>query len=236
MKKFRIFICLMVSFIVFSGCVSKGNNLYMSMPRFKREKLLVEDLEYFKDFVLNYQADSFRNISKEEFILKVDKLKSNIKNLDNDEFVVELMKITKFFNDSHSCIQPTYRAIFPFELETLYGNFYITSVNGEYFEYYLYRIKSINGVDISKIVELLKEIVPADNEYGVMNRMSLYLLDLNILKGVGVIDKIGETEFVLEKNGVKKTIKVKPVENKNLEVVETDELGNFNVTEFSKKS
>ena len=127
--------------------------------REKIGKLETKNLLHFESVMLEKHQKEYRYITDEDFKNRIKELKSNIDNISDSEFVVEIQRIMSYFKEGHLSFLNPSQAILPFYLKTFDDGTYIIGIEKEYEEYNFSKVKSINGIKIKDIREKAKKII-----------------------------------------------------------------------------
>lgn len=220
MKKSLKNICFLCFFLLFlTSCTQLNENEFIFFKRENkdvRNKKLIEDLEYFEKIMLQKYQKEYRHITDVEFKNKLNELRSNIDNISDSEFLVEVQRIMSCFKEGHLSFLKPSQAILPFNLQTFEDGTYIVGTEKEYTDYNFTRIVSINGIKIDDIRTKMKEIVSGDNKYNVDYWVDDYITDLDYLVGLNIISNVNKVDVLLEKDKKIININFKPKINRGV--------------------
>lgn len=174
----------------------------------ERARRLREDLDYYRDALLEFPSN-FNNLSKEDFVEKVDDLKSKVENLTDLEFLIELKKLTALFKEVHIHITKDSKRAYADMQKIIIGD--DIHINSKYLdEDFKYgKLLKINETDVETIKKKFRKITSADNYSSFLAYMKLN--DLDILRGLGIVNNIDDVNVTVEKNGKEKTFLIKPI-------------------------
>lgn len=221
LHKFLIYSFVFILFINFTACKNMSKNTKGEFFLFKdkvtsekeniskeeRNKRLVEDLDYFKEALLEFPSN-FNNFSEEDFVEKIDELKSNLHKLNDLEFLIELQKITSMFKEGHIYINKNPKRVYLQMEKILIGNDIHIDSSFVDDEFKYGKLIKINETDVESIKKKFRKITSADNYSNFL--FSVNITDLDLLKGLGIVDNIEDVYITLEKNGKEKKFLIKP--------------------------
>ena len=122
------------------------------------------------------------------------------------------MRLTRRIGDGHTSVplwqQETRQ--FPFEIKILQGRAYVTAVSPEHKELLGAELLSINGEHVAAVISAVSTLVPfSENSYSNAVRTGQYLLNAQVLMGLGVI--AGGTAVTLSFQADKQKVYVQSV-------------------------
>lgn len=178
----------------------------------ERNNKLIEDLDYLKEAFLEFPSN-FNNLRVEDFKEKIEELKINLINLSDLEFFIELQKILTMLREGHiSLLKNQSRMYLQLETILIGDDIHIKSSHiDDDFQYG--KLLKINEVDIFNIKRKYRSIVPSDNYSGFI--AGINIKDIDLLKGLNIIDNTNKVDITLEKNGNIKTFTLKPFVSDN---------------------
>jgi hypothetical protein len=156
--------------------------------------LLIERLEAI-------HPDPYHAISEADFQAAADRLAERGPRLDDDEVLVELMRLTALFGerDGHAGVFPLDPShdrtlhLYPIRVYEFSDGFFVVDAIGRP-ELVGSRLSSIGGRPIADLVATVRPLVPRDNELSRKARVAQYLVVHEVLRGLGV----SSAEFELD--------------------------------------
>lgn len=225
---FRIFTAIML-FIA----VSSVSSQHVSGNRTSQNKIFeekwAEDINYLVKEMPKIHIDPYNHTSKENFELFAEVLKSKLKNMNDNEALCQAAKLTAMIGDGHTALNifnfhnsnnnTAYRFhIFPVMMYQFSDGMFITGSAPQYNELKGCRVIKINGKAIEDVIELVKPIVPCDNEYSQKFNLPYYMVIAEFLNGLGVITNPNEMELtVINNSGAEVTTKMDAIEMSNMQ-------------------
>ncbi|HEY7772922.1 MAG TPA: hypothetical protein VIC26_07060, partial [Marinagarivorans sp.] len=149
-----------------------------------------QDLDFYRTELHKKHIDLFHKIDKVDFDDYLKKLKSSLPVLTEEQVWVELMRLTQRVGDGHTSMplwqQETQNL--PFEVAFFQGKVHVTAAPKEYEALLGSELLTINGELVSTVAKAVSELVPfRENAYSSTVRTAQYLLNAQVLIGLGVI-------------------------------------------------
>ncbi len=149
-----------------------------------------KDLQFYRAELENNHIDLFHQLDKEAMDSYLGKLSASLVVLTQEQIWVELMRLTQRIGDGHTSMPLWQQATeqFPFEIKILQGRAYVTAVTPEHKDLLGSELLSINGESIAAVIKVVSKLVPfSENRYSNAVRTGQYLLNAQVLIGLGVI-------------------------------------------------
>lgn len=178
----------------------------------ERNRLLIEDIRFFKQELPKVHKNMFSKISKDEFNQLTDQLIGKVDQLNNKQVFVELNKIIASVGDAHTSINYWDGYSYPLRFWIFDGNVYIINADKGLEEMMYSQVLGINGVAIDSVIEQLTSLISHENESWVMTMLPQYLQSPVYLYGLGVVPNENEAVFTVKKEGVEKEFTVTSLE------------------------
>jgi hypothetical protein len=160
--------------------------------------------------------DLFHDLDREEFRGAVEELADDASGLSRDELVVGLMRLAALpgERDGHTAVYPFDRHprplhVFPIRLYHLAGGLHALAALGAE-EVVGRRLNAIGGRPVDEVVELVRPLVPHDNESSLRWLLPEYVTTAEVLRGLGVAGD-GPVEFAFE-GGVEAELEAEPAD------------------------
>jgi hypothetical protein len=159
-------------------------------------ELLVRELE-------RIHPNPYHSISRAELRAAADALAARLPELDDDEFLVELMRLVARLGEreGHTGVNYLARAhLYPFFLYAFDEGFHVVAarrglpVVGA-------RLTAIGGRPVEQVVELVRPIMTRDNETNLKAVYSFTLVTAEILHGLGVTPTRQRATFTFQRTG-----------------------------------
>ena len=186
---------LAVLLLLVTGCAGDDKPAAPS-PAERDVRLLARELQ-------TQHPDLFHDLDREEFRGAVEELAAAASELSRDELVVGLMRLAALpgERDGHTAIypfdlHPRPLHVFPLRLYHLGGGLHALAAVGAD-EVVGKRLTSIDGRPVDEVVELVRPLVPHDNESSLRWLLPEYVTTAEVLRGLGVAGD-GPVEFAFE--------------------------------------
>ena len=189
------------------GTVLKNDNTNK-----ERNRLLTEDIQYFKKELPRRHKNLFSIITKEEFNSRTDQLIDQVDKLGNKQVFVELNKIIACVGDAHTSINYWDGYSYPLQFYVLDGKVYVVNAGKDYKDMLFSQVLKINGVAIDEVLEQLKSLISHENESWVSAMLPNYLQSPVYMFGLGILQNETETAFTVQKDGKDQEITVSTLE------------------------
>lgn len=211
MKKIiNINICFILAFLIFltTGCETQ----YLGGDRNSKWK---KDLEYLQEALPNKHVNLFFKIDKEQFDKGIDDLKASVGNLNDDEIIDGIYKITGSVGDGHTKVIRDFTKRYPIIFYYLKDGVYVINGSDEYKQALYCKLIKINGQDMESIENKLSPLIAQENEPTIKKILPNYLSRPEILHGVKIIEDINsEATFTFEnRDGKIFDLKVKSLDS-----------------------
>ena len=158
------------------------------------------DLEYLAKELPKNHINLYFKLSEKEFKNEINTLNKNVPKLNDDQIMVELMKIVSSIGDEHTMIGYSTNDIFPVKFYWFEDGIYVIDTIAEYSEINQCKLSKINGIDIKKILEDVNNLIPHSNEQWVKHRMPYIIMSPTVLHGMGIIDGADKVTYTLINN------------------------------------
>ncbi len=167
----------------------------------ERNRLLTEDITFFKKELPERHKNLFSIITKEEFGTMTDQLIDKVDQLSNNEVFIELNKIIASIGDAHTSINYWDGYSYPLQFYILDGKVYVVNADKDLEEMVFSQVLKINGVDIDHVIEQLRALISHENESWVLAILPNYLQAPVYMYGLGILQDETETVFTVQKDG-----------------------------------
>ncbi len=167
----------------------------------ERNRLLTEDIQYFKEELPKRHKNLFSKISKEEFDDQTEQLLKQVDQLGNKQVFVELNKIVAAVGDAHTSINYWDGYSFPLQFWCSEDNIYVVNADIGLKEMMYSRVLKVDGVPIDEVLDQLTTLISYENESWLLAMLPNYLRLPVYLNGLGIIPKETEAVFTVEKSG-----------------------------------
>jgi hypothetical protein len=170
------------------------------------------DLDAYLHKLESGHANLYHSISREKFVNEINKLKSRLRELNRNNVILELTRITNLIDDGHTkLIWPNDEfLLYPFEFMAVDSKYRVARTSEQYKDLTGSELVAINGFNIEELFDLLGPYAGGvDNEQSLNNSIRTMLVVPEILMGVGICPGIHDVIYTFkDSNG--KTLKIKP--------------------------
>jgi len=162
-----------------------------------------EDIDFMVDFLNKTHPNPYLYISKDEFNNKIIQLKKEISNLNDDEVIVELLKIITSVRDGHTMLhgKSLTDKWFPIRIQRFPDGYFITSISSEYPDFIGSEVIKIGKYPVAEVFKKLKGVAPKENEYSQDYYTPIYLTMNTILSGLHIISSPDSLNLTLLQKG-----------------------------------
>lgn len=177
----------------------------------ERNRLLKEDIEFFKNELPKRHKNPFSIITKEEFEERVSTLEQNVDKMDNYQVFSELGKIIASIKDAHTMTNYVDGKKYPLDFYVINDDMYILNADKSLTDMMYSKIISVDGISIDIIKDELKQQIAYENESWLKLLLGNYFIP-SYIYGAGIEKNAASHNFRVEKDGELKEFEV-PVLN-----------------------
>ncbi|KUK67303.1 MAG: hypothetical protein XD87_0214 [candidate division WS6 bacterium 36_33] len=180
------------------------------MKIFNKKQLSV-DLDYFSTQLIKMHPNPFKYIKKGEFLSYLEELKTSSEEVGLEEVGIRLMKLLARLKDGHTELGASDNVLgtlnYPFKFKYVNNEYYVVSASEEYKQYLGFELLNINDKSISEIENLLRVIIPIENETSLRYYLPTKLVEPKLLNYFGIVNG-NDVKFVFQKGKEKITVEV----------------------------
>lgn len=174
-----------------------------------------EDVRFYARELPARHKNLFFHLSKEEFERDVRLLEKDVERLTDDEIKLRLMTLTARINDGHTLFyweKLEDITVFPIRLRQFPEGFYAVETAPAYKEILGKRLVKMGDVKIDEAARRVRRVFAAENDFGVKNSLSQYLVIPFILKANRITNNTAQAVYTFaDANGEKSRANVEPV-------------------------
>ncbi|WP_422104490.1 hypothetical protein [Winogradskyella sp.] len=163
------------------------------------------DVKFLQETIHRDYAFLFKKVTQKDFDAAVDTFYKTIPELQEHQIRVGLSRLVSMFQYGHTQIPYSYvskAGIFPINLYQFNDGLYIEGVHKAHEAVLGAKVVSIGETPIAKALELIRPVVPVENDQYFKAYGLRFLLSPEVLHAQGVIPKLSETViWTLEKEG-----------------------------------
>lgn len=192
--------------------VDRGIILKNDNTNKERNRLLAEDILFFKKELPKQHKNLFSIITKEEFNTRTDQLIEKVDQLTNKQVFTELNKIVASVGDAHTSINYWDGYSYPLQFYILDGKVYVVNTGKEFEDMMFSQVIKVNSVDIDEVMEQLRTLISHENESWVLAMLPNYLQAPVYMYGLGILENEDETVFTVQRDGKEQDFTVPTLE------------------------
>jgi tetratricopeptide (TPR) repeat protein len=159
----------------------------------------------------------FASLSREQFEQAVKRLNERIPTLNPQQIFVEMQRIVAQAKDGHT--QIARRDLqggfiprrYPLTLFLYRDGLFVQSAAPEYARAVGGRVVKIGNATAEQALRAVREVISADNEMNLKQRLVRWLMMADTLYGLGLIEDMEKARFVVEQKGEQIAVDLKPV-------------------------
>ena len=176
---------------IFCGCGTQ----YLGGNRVERWK---KDLNYLQEALPNKHVNLFFKLSEDDFNNKIEELKIDLNNLNDEEIENKVYEIVASIGDAHTKLYKQYDYRFPLNFWYFGEDLYLINTTEEYNNALYCKVEAIDGYDIRKVEEKLKKLIVQANKSNIKKTLPALLSRPDILKGAGIINNEDSVIFTFK--------------------------------------
>ncbi len=186
-----------------------------------------EDLRYMAEEMPKQHRNLFHTLTREQFEGAVKRLHERIPSLSRHQIIVEMARIVAMVGDGHTNIAPTrdpkigFRA-YPIKLYFFKDGLYIRAATREYVSIVGARVTDIGNASVEQAYNAVRELIGRDNEMDAKFFAPFLLTMPEVLHALGLIDDMESAKFIIEDEGQRKVVNLKPLGSAEMMPPDTD--------------
>lgn len=207
------FILISVAVVGLFGC-QKSNNA----PKKMTPKLWLQDIDYLIKNLEKRHIKPYHSISKQKVTQQINQLKQRLASLNSEEVYIELAKIVRSLDDSHTGIfaNSSFYSSYPLRFFMFENNeLRVTETSTKHKEILGAKLLAINNMPVKEAMNRVKTIAQnVDNPYSQKARTARYIRYAKFLKNLKITQNNQTASFrFLLANGQTKNVQLKAVAN-----------------------
>jgi hypothetical protein len=182
----------------------------------KEAEVWGKDIDIYAGKISEFHIDPFHSLPKENFYNKITSIKKSLPEKNEEEVMVELMRLTHSINDGHTSFPVWGRTLntLPFSVRIFNNEAYIVKTTAQYKSLLGARLISVNQVSSETIMKSVKDITPfTENPYSSAVRVAEYMTKAEVLVGLGFLANVETTPVEFEIGGKRKVLQLEPAKN-----------------------
>lgn len=172
------------------------------MPAATRDGRWQQDVEYLGSQLPYLHVDPFFKVSEMDFQRSVTDLANRVPNLNDEQIIVEMMRIVASIGDGHTRTYPGSKPVnfssLPLEMRWLEDGLIVIAAGPEYAQAVGTKVVQIGGHPVEEVYEAVKPLIPADNDMQYMSESPMLMSMPAILYGLDLIQQKDSVTFGFE--------------------------------------
>ncbi|REE79722.1 hypothetical protein BX611_2617 [Lutibacter oceani] len=182
-----------------------------------REETWVKDISYLENRINELHYSPYHAISKTELSKAILNLKTKIASLNDEQIIVELMKIVGSLGNGHNLIIPTSPnkdalKKLPVQFYQFSDGIFIVDAEIGFEKWIGYEVESIENTNAEEALQKTNAINARDNDMQTLWLGPYYLGLPDVLKGLGIVENANQVAITLkDRSGKSQKIIMNPV-------------------------
>lgn len=160
-----------------------------------------EDIDSYRQQLEEKHINLYHRVSREEFAAELSGLKESLPELNDQQLLVEMMRVSRLVGDGHTQFAwwEAYHDMFPFRFLNIDGEFRLVAAGADHRHLLGRKLLAIGGTPIEEIVLRLSPVVQGvENAHSLKVRLSGQINVAQILYGLGITEEIDLAEYTFE--------------------------------------
>ena len=163
-----------------------------------RIKKWQEDIDYLASELPQRHKNLFFQLSESDFKQKIQKLKNELSDINDEEIIWRLFQIVASIGDGHTTLYYKTKIAFPYSLYWFKEGIYVINTVPEYKHILNCRLVQIDFIPVEKVVEALKLGISHENQAQIKKSAPYYLAMAEHLYGAHLIEEKDKAVFTFE--------------------------------------
>jgi len=188
-----------------------------NQTKITREDIWAKDISYLEKRINELHYSPNHSISKTELSKKFKNLKTKIATLNDEQIVVELMKIVGSLGNGHNLIIPTSPnkgalKKLPVQFYQFNDGLFIVDAEIGFEQWIGYEVESIENTTVKEALQKTNKVNAKDNDMQKLWLGPYYLGLPDVLKGLGIVENANQVTITLkDRNGKSQKVIMNPV-------------------------
>jgi hypothetical protein len=168
------------------------------------ENRWVKDLDFLAEELPKRHKNLFFSISPQEFLSRIEELRTDIPDLEDYEIVVRMMSLVASIGDSHTKLGAEYSGLLsrlPVRAEWFSDGLYIKETISGYEDILGRRILTIEDTSAEDLRDAVSKVIPHENSAQIDRRSPLYMIIPEILVSLGLAESLEIVRLGIESLG-----------------------------------
>jgi len=185
------------------------------LPASTRDGRWRQDVEYLGSQLPYLHVNPYFKVSETDFHQSVTDLLNKVPNLNDEQIIVEMMRIVASIGDGHTRTYPDAKPVnfssLPLELRWLEDGLIVIAAGSEYEQAVGTKVVRVGDHPIDEVYASVKPLIPADNEMEYLNDSPILMSMPAILYGLDLIPEKDSATFGFEaQDGTTFTLELEP--------------------------
>jgi len=159
-----------------------------------------EDIVQFAEVITENHKNPFTELEEVDFWLEISDLIEALPKLNDAQVKVKLKQICALIGDSHTGLWLGQESLYPLNFSWFSDGIFSTACPKSQPEYLGLKLKGIGELDLDAVLEKLVSIVPHENDAQLMSQIPRFLVNPEVLYGLGITDSKAGCEYLFEKS------------------------------------
>lgn len=182
----------LLGFILLLFCFTNLNGQTLTPQQF------VEDLAFIKSELPKKHTNLFAKISEKAFNNRIEYIERKSKDLNDENFEIELYKLIKEIGDEHTRVESTYKTTYPVNFDFFKEGIFVTNADSMYSNLLYKKLYGIENSTTKNILEKFKQIIKDDNQSYFDVYFQHFVNNPRVLKGLDVTQSDSRVNFILD--------------------------------------
>ena len=178
-----------------------------------RDERWRQDINYYAENLPKLHKNLFFRLSKQGFEREIRRLEKDISKSSDEQIILRLMTLTARVGDGHTQFyfdKLEDITIFPINLYQFPEGFYAVTTVPAYKAVLGKKLVRIGNIKIEKAARRVREVFAAENEFGVKDKMRIFLTVPFVLKAEKIIKSDREADYTFaDERGKETTVRLK---------------------------
>jgi hypothetical protein len=174
-----------------------------------------EDIDSYRAQLQEKHINLYHSVSSEQFSSALEGLKKSLPDLNEQQVLVELMRISRLVGDGHTQIAfwEGDNDYFPFRLQIIEDQFRLVATDASNRHLLGWKLEAIDDIPITELISRLSPVVQGvENEHSLKAKLGWHLGVAQILSGLGVIQQLDSAAYTFRGDGDQlQTVSVRPL-------------------------
>jgi len=185
------------------------------LPASTRDGRWLQDVEYLGSQLPYLHINPYFKTSESKFQQSVTDLANQVPNLNDEQIIVEMMRIVASIGDGHTRTYPSAKPVnfssLPLEMRWLEDGLIVIATSPEYAQAIGTKVVQIGDLPVDEVYAAVKPLIPADNNMEYLNESPMLMSMPAILYGLDLIPQKDSVTFGFEsQDGTTFTLELKP--------------------------